>query len=270
MKRIAIIVLAVGTAVGLTAVVPGPASAAGAAADRVVVMYFHRTQRCPTCLKMGSYAEEAVKTGFARQVRDRKVEFRYVNFQDEKNAALTKGYRVSGPTLIVAKVTDNKVKQVKNLKEIWSKVAKKPEFLKYVQDHVAAVLAPADRVVAIYFHRTQRCPTCLKMGAYSEEAVKSRFVKQLKDGTVRFYYVDFQDKRNAVLTKNYRISGPTLIVAKIVDNKVAEFANLEDIWTEVADKGAFLKYVQDHIVAYQKQILKKPPVERKASSGSIR
>ena len=34
-------------------------------ADRVVVMYFHRTVRCPTCRRMGSYSEEAVVEGFA-------------------------------------------------------------------------------------------------------------------------------------------------------------------------------------------------------------
>ena len=72
-------------------------------ADRVVVMYFHRTQRCPTCLRMGSYSEEAVKKGFAKQIKDGTVEFHYIDFQDEKNAALTKGYKVGGPTLIVAK-----------------------------------------------------------------------------------------------------------------------------------------------------------------------
>lgn len=82
-------------------------------ADRVVVMYFHRTQRCPTCLRMGSYSEEAVKTGFAREIKAREVEFHYVDFQDERNAALTKGYKVGGPTLIVVKVVKNKVVQVR-------------------------------------------------------------------------------------------------------------------------------------------------------------
>src|SRR5574340_1597974 len=91
-------------------------------ADRVVVMYFHRTQRCPTCLKMGSYSEEAVKEGFAAQVKERKVEFHYIDFQNKKNEALTKGYKVTGPTLIVARVVDNKVASRKNLTEIWTKV----------------------------------------------------------------------------------------------------------------------------------------------------
>ena len=72
-------------------------------------MYFHRTQRCPTCLKMGSYSEEAVKTGFADEIKKGQVAFHFIDFQDEKNARYTKGYEISGPALIVAKISDNKV-----------------------------------------------------------------------------------------------------------------------------------------------------------------
>ena len=113
-----------------------------------------------------------------------------------------------------------------------------------------AANAPADRVVAMYFHRTQRCPTCLKMGSYSEEAVKTGFAEQIKDGTIAFYYIDFQDPKNAKLAKGYDIHGPALIVAKIKGKKVKEFKDLEDIWTNVADKAAFIKYVQENVSAY--------------------
>lgn len=109
-------------------------------ADRVVVMYFHRTQRCPTCQKMGSYAEEAVKQHFSEQLEKGTVEFHYVDFQNQKNAALTEGYQVTGPALVMAKVTDGKVQQHKDLKDIWTKVRQKPEFIEYVRQHVAAYL----------------------------------------------------------------------------------------------------------------------------------
>jgi hypothetical protein len=112
---------------------------------------------------------------------------------------------------------------------------------------------PADRVVVMYFHRTQRCPTCLRMGGYTEEAVLKGFVPQIKDGTVEFHYVDFQDEKNAALTKAYKVSGPTLIVAQVIGNKVKEFKNLKDIWAKNNDKDAFLKYVRDSVIAYQKK-----------------
>ena len=115
---------------------------------------------------------------------------------------------------------------------------------------VSAADAPSGRVVAMYFHRTQRCPTCQKMGSYSEEAVKSGFARQLKDRTVAFYHIDFQDKKNAAFTKGYGITGPALVVARITNDKVAEFKNLKDIWTKVRDKKAFVKYVQENVTAY--------------------
>jgi hypothetical protein len=116
------------------------AKAPAAPADRVVVMYFHRTVRCPTCRKMGGYTEEAVKIGFAKQLKQGKVEFHFIDFQDKKNARLTAGYKVAGPTLIVAKVAANKVVEIKNLEEMWTKVADKDEFVAYVQHNVKSAL----------------------------------------------------------------------------------------------------------------------------------
>jgi hypothetical protein len=121
--------------------------------------------------------------------------------------------------------------------------------------------APADRVVVMYFHRTQRCPTCLRMGGYTEEAVLKGFAKQIKAGTVEFHYVDFQDARNEALTNGYKVGGPTLIVAQVVGNKVKEYKSLTEIWTKNRDKDVFLKYVRDNVVAYQK------PDSKTASMG---
>ncbi len=111
---------------------------------------------------------------------------------------------------------------------------------------------PKDRVVVMYFHRTQRCPTCRKMGGYAEEAVKTGFAEEKKKGTVEFHFIDFQDEKNEALTKAYQVGGPTLIVAKVVDNKVAEQKNLSEMWTKVRDKTAFIEYVQSNVKEYLK------------------
>jgi len=55
-----------------------------------------------------------VKTGFAEEIKQGKVEFHYIDFQDKKNEALTKGYKVGGPTLMVARVAGGKVAEYKN------------------------------------------------------------------------------------------------------------------------------------------------------------
>lgn len=138
MKRVLTCLFVLVFAALLASMLPQAAAAADAPADRVVVMYFHRVPGCPTCQKMRGYTEEAVKGAFAKQIKDGKVELHYINFEDQKNAALTKGYKVSGPTLMVARVAGNKVAEYKNLTEMWSKVGNKDEFLKYVRENVAA------------------------------------------------------------------------------------------------------------------------------------
>jgi thiol-disulfide isomerase/thioredoxin len=112
-------------------------------AESVMALYFHRTQRCPTCRKMGDYAQEAVKTGFAEQLKRGQVVFRFVDFQDAKNAAVAKAYKVTGPALIVARVKDRKVVAVENLDQIWMKASDKQEFLDYVRDRVQAMREPS-------------------------------------------------------------------------------------------------------------------------------
>jgi hypothetical protein len=142
MRRIVAAIASLGVVAMLASILPQVVAAAeasakvSASADRIVVMYFHRTQRCPTCLKMGGYSEEAVKKGFAREIKEGKVEFHYIDFQDAKNEALTKGYQVSGPTLIVAKVVNNKIAERKTLTEMWTKVRDKAAFVEYVQSNV--------------------------------------------------------------------------------------------------------------------------------------
>ena len=69
---------------------------------------------------------------------------------------------------------------------------------------------------------------------------------------MQFFYVDFQDEKNAALTKGYKITGPALIVAKVGDNKVTEVRNLREIWTKHGDKETFLKYVRTNVVAARK------------------
>jgi hypothetical protein len=132
----------------------------------------------------------------------------------------------------------------------------------------APTAAPADRVVVVYFHRTQRCPTCRRMGSYSEEAVTEGFAEQIKDGTVEFHNVDFQDEKNAKLTKAYKVGGPTLMVVKIVKNKAVEAKNLKEIWAKNGDKDAFFKYVRESIAAAQKSEAK--PEKKPASKPAMK
>ena len=104
--------------------------------------------------------------------------------------------------------------------------------------------APARRVVAYYFHRTNRCPTCKKISALTEEAINAGYAEQLKDKTISLYMIDFQAEKNEQYVKYYKLTGPTLVMADVRDGKVTQWKKLPKVWSLIFDKEKFLRYVQ--------------------------
>jgi hypothetical protein len=109
---------------------------------------------------------------------------------------------------------------------------------------------PKHWVAAMYFHRTQRCPTCMRISAYIEEAIHAEFAAQMKQGAVSFYLVDYENEKNAKYTKAYEVTRPTLVLANIENGRVTAWTPMPKVWSLVAKKDAFFKYVQDGVRAY--------------------
>jgi len=109
---------------------------------------------------------------------------------------------------------------------------------------------PSHRVVAMYFHRTNRCATCRKISEYIEESLQSGFSQQLKDGQVSLSMIDFQDPKNQEYTDYYNITGPTLVLADVRDGKVATWKPEPKVWSLVRDKDAFSKFLQGEVRGY--------------------
>jgi hypothetical protein len=109
---------------------------------------------------------------------------------------------------------------------------------------------PSHQVIACYFHRTVRCPTCKKISAYIEESVNTEFASQVKDGSVKMMMIDFQDAKNQKYTQAYKISGPTLVIMDVQDGKVTSWKPAPKVWSLVANKPDFFKYVQGEVKAY--------------------
>ena len=121
------------------------------------------------------------------------------------------------------------------------------------------------QVVAIYFHRTQRCPTCKRIGAMAEEAVTKGFEKEAKTRTVEFHFVDFQDKRNAKLAKSYGIESPTLILVNVFEGETVCWTSMPKVWQLVGKPDEFRTDVHGGVVRYLKQSKKDAEKEREKS-----
>ena len=75
-------------------------------ADRVDVVYFHRTQRCYSCTYMEDAARYTVETHFADELASGKVTFQVFNVEDEQNADVVEKYQSSYLSLYINTAKD--------------------------------------------------------------------------------------------------------------------------------------------------------------------
>jgi hypothetical protein len=86
---------------------------------RVDVVYFHRPQRCPTCLCFEERIRYVVSTYFQNELDSGQMTFGVYNIGDSKNTDIAKKYNAVGSQLFINTVkngTDN----IKDIQDIWS------------------------------------------------------------------------------------------------------------------------------------------------------
>jgi hypothetical protein len=105
-------------------------------------------------------------------------------------------------------------------------------------------------IIAYYFHRTFRCPTCLAIEADAAGIIEDNFSQQLANGNLMWIPFNLDDSGGDKFEKDFDISVSTLVVARMRDGKVTEFKKLEKIWQLVGDNQAFSKYVKSEIDGY--------------------
>ena len=124
------------------------------------------------------------------------------------------------------------------------------------QETPKQVQPPPHQVMVLYFHRTQRCPTCKRIGALGEAAITKGFPSELKSKTVEYRLVDFHNKKNTKLASQYKIKGPTLVLLNVFDGKVVSWTPMPKVWQLVGKPEAFHAYVRDGVAKYLKQTRK--------------
>lgn len=120
-------------------------------------------------------------------------------------------------------------------------VAKTDSVAKPAQDSLS------HKIVAYYFHGTRRCPSCMKIEAYSQEAVQTGFAEDLKSGKLEWRVVNTDDSPNEHYLKDYQLYTKSLVLSHIENGKETAWKNLEKVWEFLGDKEAFVKYVQDEV-----------------------
>lgn len=105
---------------------------------------------------------------------------------------------------------------------------------------------------ATYYHGNVRCPTCVKIEAYSKEAIESGFTREIASGKVAFRMVNYDEKGNEHFKQDYALSAQSLIVSEVKAGKELRWKNLEKVWDLTYDKDKFIAYVTGEFKTFMK------------------
>jgi hypothetical protein len=117
------------------------AADAPAAGDRqVVAYYFHGKLRCKTCVGMEGMTADVLKTDFPAQLKDRTIDWRVVNYDDEANEHFIEDFQLVGPSLVLVELAGGRQVRYRNLDKIWRLAHQEDEFKQYVRVQITAFL----------------------------------------------------------------------------------------------------------------------------------
>jgi hypothetical protein len=117
-------------------------------------------------------------------------------------------------------------------------------------EQTAASQSGSHRVIAYYFHTNTRCSTCMKIEAYSKEAIEKGFPDELKNGTLEMRIVNYETPENRHFIKDYKLVSKSLVLVNMVNGKQTEWMNLRLVWQLTGHKDAFLNYVRKEVGSY--------------------
>ncbi len=139
-------------------------------------------------------------------------------------------------------------------------VTKLPEAKQLETRHAKALVAqeeeapPGRKVIAYYFHRTQRCRTCLTMEAYAEQALKDGLSEELESGALEWRAVNVEESEHEHFVKEYELYASELVMVETEGGQVTRSKKLKQIWDLVGDEGKFKTFVRDEAQAYLEAI----------------
>lgn len=110
------------------------------------------------------------------------------------------------------------------------------------------------KVIAYYFHGTARCPSCMKIEAYTKETIQRDFAQAIKDGRLEWRVINVDEPGNEHFTKDYQLYTKSVIIAEVKDGRQIRWKNLEKVWELLHGRQAFGDYIRAEISAYLKGI----------------
>jgi hypothetical protein len=76
--------------------------------QKLDVIYFHATRRCPTCMAIEENTRKTLDTYFSNQLKNGTIKLTVINVDEDKNKAIAEKYEATGSALFLTKTSNGK------------------------------------------------------------------------------------------------------------------------------------------------------------------
>ena len=121
-------------------------------------------------------------------------------------------------------------------------------------DSTATLVQQDDNVdVVYYFMTTQRCPSCMKIEAFTKEAVERNFARQLEGKKLLWKMVNVDEPQNIHFIQDYQLFTKSVVLVKMREGKQVNWKYLDQVWNLLGDKKVFQDYITSEVSTFIKE-----------------
>jgi len=114
--------------------------------------------------------------------------------------------------------------------------------------------AGGTRLVAQYFHATQRCVTCENIEKYAHEAIQQYFAAELEAGVLEFQSIDVMTPAHNHYIRDYSLVSPSLVLVIYEGEQPGKWKNLSEVWQRVSNRNSYFQYVKGEIETMLREV----------------
>jgi hypothetical protein len=106
------------------------------------------------------------------------------------------------------------------------------------------------QVVMTYFLGGTRCPSCVKIEAFTKATAEKDFAAELASGKLVFRIINTDEPANRHYIDDYKLASKMVVISHRVDGKQTEWQAMEKIWDLLDDESAFRTYLGETLHKY--------------------
>lgn len=106
--------------------------------------------------------------------------------------------------------------------------------------------------IAYYFHGNARCQSCYKIETYTFETMKTKFAKELSEGTIVWEVVNVEQGMNQHFISEYALSTKSVVLSEVENGKEIKWKNLDKVWELLGDQTKFQGYIESEVKDFVK------------------